>query len=89
MSEAHVNPDVPGKAIPESQEKQSSGVSDALISELTAVVPDDPAAERDFPEPAVGETMISFSHVSMSFGDRKILDDVSFSVNRGQTPGGG
>ena len=85
MSEAHVNPDVPGKAIPESQEKQSSGVSDALISELTAVVPDDPAAERDFPEPAVGETMISFSHVSMSFGDRKILDDVSFSVNRGQT----
>jgi phospholipid/cholesterol/gamma-HCH transport system ATP-binding protein len=33
----------------------------------------------------VGETMISFSHVSMSFGDRKVLDNVSFSVNRGQT----
>jgi phospholipid/cholesterol/gamma-HCH transport system ATP-binding protein len=29
--------------------------------------------------------MISFSHVSMWFGDRKILDNVSFTVNRGET----
>ncbi len=29
--------------------------------------------------------MISFGHVSISFGDRKILDNVSFTVNRGQT----
>lgn len=29
--------------------------------------------------------MISFSHVSMYFGERKILDNVSFTVNRGQT----
>jgi phospholipid/cholesterol/gamma-HCH transport system ATP-binding protein len=29
--------------------------------------------------------MISFSHVSIWFGDRKILDNVSFTVNRGQT----
>jgi phospholipid/cholesterol/gamma-HCH transport system ATP-binding protein len=29
--------------------------------------------------------MISFSHVSMWFGERKILDNVSFTVNRGQT----
>jgi phospholipid/cholesterol/gamma-HCH transport system ATP-binding protein len=29
--------------------------------------------------------IISFSHVSMSFGERKVLDDVSFTVNRGQT----
>jgi phospholipid/cholesterol/gamma-HCH transport system ATP-binding protein len=85
MADANVNPDVPGKAIPEAHEKQSPELSDALISELTAVLPDDSAVEREFPEPAVGETMISFSHVSMSFGDRKILDDVSFSVNRGQT----
>jgi len=35
------------------------------------------------PEPAV--PMISFSHVSMWFGERKVLDDVSFTVDRGQT----
>ena len=29
--------------------------------------------------------MISFAHVSMWFGERKILDNVSFTVNRGQT----
>jgi len=29
--------------------------------------------------------MISFSHVSISFDDRKILDNVSFTVQRGQT----
>jgi len=29
--------------------------------------------------------LISFSHVSMWFGERKILDNVSFSVDRGET----
>jgi len=29
--------------------------------------------------------LISFSHVSMWFGERKVLDNVSFSVNRGET----
>jgi phospholipid/cholesterol/gamma-HCH transport system ATP-binding protein len=29
--------------------------------------------------------MISFSHVSMWFGDRKILDNVSFTLDRGET----
>jgi phospholipid/cholesterol/gamma-HCH transport system ATP-binding protein len=29
--------------------------------------------------------LISFSHVSMSFGDRKVLDNVSFTVTRGET----
>ena len=29
--------------------------------------------------------MISFSHVSIWFGERKVLDNVSFTVNRGQT----
>jgi phospholipid/cholesterol/gamma-HCH transport system ATP-binding protein len=29
--------------------------------------------------------MISFSHVSMWFGDRRVLNDVSFTVNRGET----
>ena len=85
MADSHVNPDIPEKAVPESQEKQPTELSEALISELTAVLPDESAAPREFPEPALGETMISFSHVSMSFGDRKVLDDVSFAVNRGQT----
>jgi phospholipid/cholesterol/gamma-HCH transport system ATP-binding protein len=29
--------------------------------------------------------LISFSHVSMWFGERKVLDNVSFTVNRGET----
>jgi phospholipid/cholesterol/gamma-HCH transport system ATP-binding protein len=29
--------------------------------------------------------LISFKHISMWFGERKVLDDVSFSVNRGET----
>ena len=84
MADSQANPDVPEKAIPEPEEKQPTELSDVLIPELTAVHPNS-AAEREFPEPAMGETMISFSHVSMSFGDRKVLDNVSFSVNRGQT----
>ena len=84
MADSHVNPDVPGKAIPETQEKQPAELSDVLLTELTALEPDT-NGEREYPEPALGETMISFSHVSMSFGDRKVLDNVSFSVNRGQT----
>jgi phospholipid/cholesterol/gamma-HCH transport system ATP-binding protein len=37
------------------------------------------------PPSATPEPMISFAHVSIWFGERKILDDVSFSVNKGQT----
>ncbi len=44
------------------------------------------------PDPAVvvpsngsSVPMVSFSHVSMWFGEHKVLDDVSFTVNRGQT----
>ena len=29
--------------------------------------------------------MVSFSHVSISFGEHKVLDNVSFTVNRGET----
>jgi phospholipid/cholesterol/gamma-HCH transport system ATP-binding protein len=39
-----------------------------------------PIAPPESPVP-----MISFSHVSMWFGERKVLDNVSFTVNRGQT----
>jgi phospholipid/cholesterol/gamma-HCH transport system ATP-binding protein len=37
------------------------------------------------PDSETAPPMISFSHVSMWFGERKILDNVSFTVNRGQT----
>jgi phospholipid/cholesterol/gamma-HCH transport system ATP-binding protein len=46
------------------------------------------AAEPERPEPAVAEPsepMITFSHVGISFDGRSVLEDVSFSVNRGQT----
>jgi ABC-type transporter Mla maintaining outer membrane lipid asymmetry ATPase subunit MlaF len=36
-------------------------------------------------EDAGARPMISFSHVSMWFGDRRVLNDVSFNVNRGET----
>lgn len=43
----------------------------------------------DKPIPAEEEQttwpLISFKHVSMWFGERKVLDNVSFSVNRGET----
>ncbi len=54
----------------------SEALDAAGVAEL-----DDPAAAR-FSSP---EPMISFSHVSISFDDRPILEDVSFYVNRGQT----
>jgi phospholipid/cholesterol/gamma-HCH transport system ATP-binding protein len=43
----------------------------------------EPAAAK----PASGNSvpMISFNHVSMWFGERKVLDDVTFKVNRGET----
>jgi phospholipid/cholesterol/gamma-HCH transport system ATP-binding protein len=37
------------------------------------------------PMASTSEPIIVFSHVSISFGDRKILDNVSFSLQRGQT----
>ncbi len=43
--------------------------------DLTAPMP---ATESSVP-------MVSFSHVSMWFGDRKVLGNVSFTVNRGET----
>jgi phospholipid/cholesterol/gamma-HCH transport system ATP-binding protein len=65
----------------------SPEVSKALIPEIAELLDDVPveAPELQDPAAAIPEPIISFSHVSMWFGDRKILDDVSFTVNRGQT----
>lgn len=40
-----------------------------------------PAADDSAPD----EPIIAFSHVGISFDDRSILEDLSFSMNRGQT----
>lgn len=49
---------------------------------LADIVGDKPAPAE---EPPTSWPLISFSHVSMWFGERKVLDNVSFSVNRGET----
>jgi phospholipid/cholesterol/gamma-HCH transport system ATP-binding protein len=64
-------PDVP---IPETPE-----IADEVLADI---VGDKPSPAE---EPPTSWPLISFSHVSMWFGERKILDDVSFSVNRGET----
>jgi len=53
-----------------------------LLPEALVARPEPVAQEGDS---ASSAPMISFSHVSMSFGERKVLDNVSFAVNRGQT----
>jgi len=62
-------------------------VSEALLPEVAELFEENAGVSLDIKsqktEPA--SPIISFSHVSMSFGDRKVLDDVSFTVNRGQT----
>jgi len=58
-------------------------LSDSLIPELAETLPALP--DRDRPEVAIETPIISFRHVSMWFGERKILDDVSFELMRGQT----
>lgn len=63
-------------------------VSEALIpqiAELLALTSDGEPERSGHPAQAVSEPIISFAHVSMSFGDRKILENVSFTVNRGET----
>jgi phospholipid/cholesterol/gamma-HCH transport system ATP-binding protein len=64
-------------------ESQSDSQSDSDLSETMAEVraaePAEPAAEEP-PGP-----IIVFSHVSISFNGRPVLEDVSFFVERGQT----
>lgn len=56
------------------------------IQDLTVAFAGDvekPDIDRSLDEP--GKPLISFNHVNISFGGRPILEDVSFSVERGQT----
>jgi phospholipid/cholesterol/gamma-HCH transport system ATP-binding protein len=62
-------------------------LSQTLIPELTGMN-SGPREEPDYsglPPDGSPWPIISFSHVSISFSDRKILDNVSFSVSRGET----
>jgi len=72
MSDSFPNPDNSKSLIPELSEpytEASNGKPDA----------DQQTAET------LSAPIISFHHVSLWFDERRILDDVSFSVNRGQT----
>jgi phospholipid/cholesterol/gamma-HCH transport system ATP-binding protein len=58
----------------------NSESSEAMASAGSAEADRPAAAPAEAPEP-----LISFRHVSISFSGRAVLEDVSFSVNRGQT----
>ncbi len=63
---------------------------DETFRELSAdLCPDPLPGECDAPAPAAAidgqEEMIAFSKVSISFGEKAILEDVSFHVDRGRT----
>jgi phospholipid/cholesterol/gamma-HCH transport system ATP-binding protein len=65
---------------PEVSNAMIPGIAD-LLAETADVEPE----RSEQPAAAPSQPLISFNHVSMWFGDRKVLDDVSFSVNRGET----
>src|SRR5271165_2277620 len=72
MADSLPNPDATDDPIPEIAEALTSlPESDQSVSKPTAANPDLP--------------FISFSHVSIWLSGRKILDDVSFTVDRGET----
>ena len=62
-------------------------LSGTLIPEIAGLLPDSLGEGLNSGQSAdsASRPMISFSHVSMWFGDRKVLDNVSFTVNRGET----
>ena len=60
----------------------ASASAHALISD---VVSDTLARRTSLLPDAIAPPFIDFSNVSIAFGDRKILDNVSFHVGRGQT----
>jgi len=63
-------------------------LSETLIPELSETLGGTQDGEREHTEQPAGapsEPIISFSHVSISFDGRSVLEDMSFSVDRGQT----
>ncbi len=72
MSDPSPNPEFSQSLIPELSDSHGNGHSGAR--DYTGLPPD-----------GVVWPIISFSHISMWFDERRILDDVSFTVNRGET----
>ena len=72
---------------PTPAEDPSSDASIPEVPEIGGDVLADIAGGKPAPTDEEPTTwpLISFKHVSMWFGERKVLDDVSFSVNRGET----
>ena len=72
---------------PTPAEDPSSDASIPEVPEIGGDVLADIAGGKPAPSDEEPTTwpLISFKHVSMWFGERKVLDDVSFSVNRGET----
>jgi phospholipid/cholesterol/gamma-HCH transport system ATP-binding protein len=63
-------------------------LSESLLPEIANLMAESSGSEPEHSEQTAEEMsvpLISFAHVSMWFGERKILDDVSFTVNRGET----
>src|SRR6266568_8851246 len=65
-----VNPEIP---------KELPDVTGDVYADIVGDKPTTPN------EAVSSQPMISFGHVSMWFGDRRVLNDVSFTVNRGET----
>jgi phospholipid/cholesterol/gamma-HCH transport system ATP-binding protein len=61
--------------------ESASASASALISQAVA----EATAKQETPPPPIATPFIDFEKVSIGFGDRKILDEVSFHVGRGQT----
>jgi phospholipid/cholesterol/gamma-HCH transport system ATP-binding protein len=62
--------------------------TEGLLPEIANLMAEAPDREPDPAEPPLDPEavpLISFAHVSIWFGDRKILDNVSFAINRGET----
>ncbi len=55
------------------------------MAEITAAEPPEPLPSMQSAPGEPPEPIISFNHVSISFGGRLVLEDVSFFVDRGQT----
>jgi phospholipid/cholesterol/gamma-HCH transport system ATP-binding protein len=65
-----------------------AGFDSAPNPELSESLGDALAQELKLPQPTVAEAsepIVAFSHVGISFDGRPVLEDVSFSVDRGQT----
>jgi phospholipid/cholesterol/gamma-HCH transport system ATP-binding protein len=63
-------------------------VTNALLPGIAELLGEKDDVEQEQSEQPAGVPagpIISFSHCSMWFGERRVLDDVSFSVNRGET----